>query len=416
MPSKNIRKSIDTPLVLLYLFFVVAGWLNIFSTSYMPENYSFLSSIAYKQMIYIGIALVLALMVLLLDNYFFINFAQIFFAMSVLLLILVLIPGIGSKISGARSWFNFGGFSFQPSEFAKFATCLMMAKYLSISNVSMTKFNNLFVAFLILILPVGLILLQPDAGSAIIFVSFLLAMYREGISVWFLWAIFAAILIFILALLLNFYIVVGIIVSVAIILVLLNKRSGRNVFLAIVFCGIASGFAYISNYAFEKLEQHQKDRINILLGKEFDTQTIGYNVNQAKIAIGAGGIVGKGYMQGTQTRFNFVPEQNTDFIFCTVGEEWGFLGCTIVMIMFILFIRRIIIIAERQYDTFTKIYGYCIAGFFFFHVLINIGMVIGLLPVIGVPLPFFSYGGSSLICFTLMLFVFIKQDAERIRI
>jgi rod shape determining protein RodA len=415
MPRQDtIFKRMDYSIFFLYIALVVFGWFNIFSTSYLPENYSFVASNAFKQMIFIGVSFGLAIVVMLIDKSFFISLSVPIYILSLILLVAVLV--IGTKISGARSWFQIGGFSFQPSEFAKFATCLVVAKYMSLSSITMDRFSNLFIVVLLLIAPVGLILLQPDMGSAIIFISFLLVMFREGLSIWYLWILLFIIAIFFASLKLNIFIVVGILAVVTIILILINKHSFKNIFLGILLLASASGMSYISSQAFDKLPAHQKDRINILIGNKYDPKGIGYNVDQSKIAIGSGGVVGKGYMQGTQTRFNFVPEQNTDFIFCTIGEEWGFLGSIIILGLFFLLIYRIIVVAERQYDKFTRIYGYCIAGFFFFHVFINIGMVIGILPVIGIPLPFFSYGGSSLICFTLMLFVFLKQDARRINI
>jgi len=240
-----------------------------------------------------------------------------------------------------------------------------------------------------------------------------MVLYREGLPVWYIWTGFVAVTVFILDLLLPLWVVAGLLALVAGVLIYFNKKTFKNIATAILLLGAAVGFAYISNYAFDQLAPHQQDRINVLIGKEVDMQGVGYNINQSKIAIGSGGLFGRGFLQGTQTRFNFVPEQVTDFIFCTIGEEWGFLGSIIVLSLFLGLILRVIFLAERQRNTFARIYGYGVASIFFFHVFVNIGMTIGLVPIIGIPLPFISYGGSSLWAFTLLLFVFIKQDASR---
>jgi rod shape determining protein RodA len=259
-----------------------------------------------------------------------------------------------------------------------------------------------------------LILLQPDMGSALVFAAFILVLYREGLPAWYVWTGFAAATIFMLDLLLEFWIVLIILGVATSVLIYLSKKTFKNITSAILLLAVAAGFSYGSNYMFDKLEPHQQDRIHVLVGKNVDPKGVGYNVNQSKIAIGSGGFIGKGYLQGTQTKFNFVPEQSTDFIFCTVGEEWGFVGSILILLLFMTLILRIVLLAERQRNPFVRIYGYGVAAILFFHVLVNIGMAIGLLPVIGIPLPFFSYGGSSLWAFTLLLFVFIKQDASRI--
>jgi rod shape determining protein RodA len=239
-------------------------------------------------------------------------------------------------------------------------------------------------------------------------------LYREGLPAWYVWTGFTAVIIFALDLLLPFGIVLAILALATIMLIYLNKKTFKNVASAILLFAAAAGFGYVSDHAFQKLEPHQQDRINVLFGKDVDLKGVGYNVNQSKIAIGSGGAIGKGYLKGTQTKFNFVPEQSTDFIFCTVGEEWGFVGSILVLILFLILILRIIFLAERQRNAFVRIYGYGVAAILFFHMFVNVGMAIGLVPVIGIPLPFFSYGGSSLWTFTLLLFVFIKQDASRI--
>jgi rod shape determining protein RodA len=412
--EKGFLKNVDGWLILLYLILVIAGWLNIYAAVY-DENHSSIFDLSQrygKQMMFVIGGLVIALIVLLVDMRFFMNTAYLFYGLSIILLIAVLI--IGTRVSGQQAWIQIGGFSLQPAEIAKFATCLTLAKYLSTSSVSLKNASSKFVSMLIIFFPAALILLQPDMGSALVFAAFILVLYREGLPAWYIWTGFAAVVIFVLDLVLDFWIVVVILALATSVLIYLNKKTFKNIASAILLFAAASAFAYGSNYVFDKLEPHQQDRINVLVGKEVDLRGVGYNVNQSKIAIGSGGIIGKGYLQGTQTKFNFVPEQSTDFIFCTVGEEWGFVGSTIMLGLFLILILRIVLLAERQRNQFARIYGYGVAAILFFHVFVNIGMAIGLLPVIGIPLPFFSYGGSSLWAFTLLLFVFIKHDASRI--
>ena len=412
--EKGFLKNVDGWLILLYLVLVVAGWLNIYAAVY-DENHSNIFDLSQrygKQLVFLIAGIVIAIVILLIDMRFFMNMAYVFYGIAIVLLIAVLI--VGTRVSGQQAWFQIGGFSFQPAEIAKFVTCLALAKYLSSSGVSLKRWSSTFMSLFIIFLPPVFILMQPDMGSAVMFAAFIIVLYREGLPAWIIWTGFTAVLIFVLDLLLPFGIVVAILAVFTGVLIYLNKKTFRNIASAILLFAAAAGFGYVSNHAFEKLEPHQKDRINVLLGKEVDLRGVGYNVNQSKIAIGSGGFFGKGYLQGTQTKFNFVPEQSTDFIFCTVGEEWGFAGSTIVLILFLALILRIMVLAERQRNPFVRIYGYGVAAILFFHVFVNIGMAIGLVPVIGIPLPFFSYGGSSLWAFTLLLFVFIRQDASRI--
>ncbi|MCL2027236.1 MAG: rod shape-determining protein RodA [Bacteroidales bacterium] len=412
--DKGFLKNVDGWLILIYLILVVAGWLNIYAAVY-DENHSSIFDLSQrygKQMLFVIGGLVIAILVLLVDMRFFMNTAYLFYGLSIVLLLAVLV--IGTIVSGQQAWIQIGGFSLQPAEFAKFATNLALAKYLSSSGVSMKRMSSILMSFIVIFFPAVLILLQPDTGSALVFAAFILVLYREGLPAWIVWTGFAAIVIFMLDLLLPFWIVLIILGLGTGALIFINKKTFKNIASAILLFAVAAGFSYGSNYLFDKLEPHQQDRINVLIGKEVDLQGVGYNVNQSKIAIGSGGVIGKGYLQGTQTKFNFVPEQATDFIFCTVGEEWGFIGSIVILSLFLVLILRIMLLAERQRNEFARIYGYGVAAILFFHVLVNIGMVIGLLPVIGIPLPFFSYGGSSLWAFTLLLFVFIKQDASRI--
>jgi rod shape determining protein RodA len=412
--GKGFLKNIDGWLILIYLILVLMGWFNIYAAVY-DENHSSIFDLSQrygKQMTFIIVGLVLAVLVLLVDMRLFMNMAYFFYGLSMLTLVGVLIFGV--TIAGTKGWYQFGGFSFQPAEFAKLAVCLAMAKYLSSAGASLKRNLPKFVAFAIIALPVGLVLLQPDMGSALVFSAFILVMHREGLPAWFLWTGFAAVGVFVLSLVLSFWGLMAILAIATGTLIYLNKRTTKNIIYAVLLFFVSAGFGYTSEHFFYKLEPHQKDRINVLLGKEVDLRGVGYNVNQSKIAIGSGGFLGKGFLNGTQTKFNFVPEQSTDFIFCTVGEEWGFVGSMVVLALFLILLLRVIFLAERQRNPFVRIYGYGVAAILFVHIFINIGMTIGLMPIIGIPLPFFSYGGSSLWAFTLLLFIFIKQDASRI--
>lgn len=408
----SLFKNMDKPLMLIYLLLVIAGWFNIYSVVYDPENTAFSFATRYgKQMMFIGFAVILAVAVLIADLRIFMQFAYLYYIIAVLLLIAVLL--FGAEISGAKSWIKIGPLSIQPSEFAKVATCLAFSKYVSTPAMNMKRVRNQIMAALWFLLPMALILLQPDAGSALVFVAFVLVLYREGMSGRVLLAGVVAVVLFLAALLVNRYVLIGIIFLAIAALLFRNKRSFKNIALAVLLFGLCSAYTLGVEYAFNKLSPHQQTRINVLLGKEMDIKGAGYNVNQSKIAIGSGGFIGRGYLQGTQTKFNFVPEQSTDFIFCTLGEEWGWLGCTTFLVLYMALLLRLLKIAERQRSVYARVYGYGVACIFFIHLFVNVGMTIGLLPVIGIPLPFFSYGGSSLWAFTLLLFIFIKMDARR---
>ncbi len=407
--------NIDWITIFLYLALVLIGWVNIYSAIYdeSHQNIFDFSQRYGKQLIWIFAALVLAFSVLLIDAKIFSAFSYAIYILGFIALMAVLV--VGTKIAGSRSWFQIGGVGLQPSEFVKFATALTLAKFLSGQNVNLRRFGSLFKSGSIIVLPALLILLQPETGTALVFGSFIIVLYREGLSSKFLIVGFIAIILFIATLLSSKFIVVGIAFGVLFLFYLRirkNKRSFITIFLIFI---VSSGYIFSVDYAFENiLEAHQKKRINVLIGKESDPKGAGYNVNQSKIAIGSGGLIGKGFLKGTQTKFNFVPEQSTDFIFCTIGEEWGLLGSTFVIILFLWLIIRLFILAERQRSSFSRIYGYGVASILFFHFLVNIGMTIGLAPVIGIPLPFLSYGGSSLWAFTILLFIFIRQDASRL--
>ncbi len=411
--KQRIWRTLDKPLVLIYLFLVVTGWLNIYSVVYDPasaEGFSFATRYG-KQLLFVGFAFLIGLFVLVADLRVFTQFAYLYYGLAILFLAAVLV--IGTEVAGAKSWIRVGPLSFQPSEFAKVATCLAFAKYASRPALNMKRARNQVLASFWFLLPMALILLQPDAGSALVFVSFVLVLYREGMSGKVLLAGLAAAVLFVAALLVNKYVIIGFIALVSGFLFFRNKRTLKNVALAALFFCVCSGYTLGVGYAFSRLSAHQQTRINVLLGKESDVHGAGYNVNQSKIAIGSGGLWGKGYLQGTQTKFNFVPEQSTDFIFCTIGEEWGWAGSTVFLAAYLFLLLRIVKIAERQKQPYHRIYGYGVASIFFMHLFVNVGMTIGLLPVIGIPLPFFSYGGSSLWSFTLLLFIFLKMDARR---
>lgn len=409
----SVWKNMDKPLLLVYLLLVAAGWFNIYSVVYDPESMAgFSLATRYgKQLVFIGFAVLLAAFVMIADVRIFTQFAYLYYGICILLLLAVLV--IGTEISGAKSWIKVGPLSIQPSEFAKVATCLAFAKYVSQPALNMKRSRTQLQAALWFLIPMVLILLQPDAGSVLVFLAFLLPLYREGMSGWVLVTGLVAAVLFVAALLVNRYVLLGGIALVAAFLIWRNKRTLKNVVLGVLLFAVCSFYILGVEYAFNRLSPHQQTRINVLLGKEQDIHGAGYNVNQSKIAIGSGGFWGKGYLQGTQTKFDFVPEQSTDFIFCTVGEEWGWAGCTVFLGCYLFLLLRLVKLAEKQRSDYARVYGYGVAGIFFMHLFVNVGMTIGLLPVIGIPLPFFSYGGSSLWAFTLLLFIFIKMDARQ---
>ncbi|MBL7905511.1 MAG: rod shape-determining protein RodA [Bacteroidales bacterium] len=411
---RNLFSNIDVTLVVLYLVMVLLGWVNIYAAVYDEDHRSIIDiSQSYgKQMIFIASSLFIALVILLTDARFFSTFAYAIYGMTIFLLLVVL--AVGSEVSGSKSWFHIGSFGFQPAEFAKFATALALARFFSAQHINFREFRTRIIPLVFMGLPAVLILLQNDTGSALVYSSFILVLYRMGLSGNYLLAGALIVVIALSTLMVGPIYVVVLITLMAGILFFFIKRNRRNIINLIAILLLGIGFTYSVEYAVENvLGEHQKTRINVLLGKEMDLKGAGYNVNQSKIAIGSGGFAGKGFLNGTQTKYNFVPEQSTDFIFCTVGEEWGFLGSLVVISLFISLLIRIILLAERQRSDFSKVYGYGVAGIIFFHFMINIGMTIGLVPVIGIPLPFFSYGGSSLWAFTILLFIFIKQDANR---
>jgi rod shape determining protein RodA len=415
MRNQSIGNSIDWLSIFLYFLLVIMGWLTIYSASLPIEETSIfdLEQIYGRQMLFIFFSIPLISILLFLDAKMFERFSLIFYILGIILLLGLFVFGVTKK--GQTNWYQFGGFGFQPSEFVKTGTALLLAKYLTFSQINLKNFQHQLVAFAIIGLPVALILMQPDAGSAMIFLSLVFVLYREGLPGWYLGAGVSAILLFFLALLFNpIYIVLGIFLIMAIHYVN-NRKITRNIFVYLFVFLLAIGFTYSVNHVFNNvLEPHQKDRIDVLIGEEVDMKREGYNLNQSMIAIGSGGLTGKGYLEGTQTKGGFVPEQHTDYIFTTVGEEWGFVGSFIVIAIFVCLFLRILYLAENQKTKFSRVYGYCVATYLFTHFFVNIAMLIKLFPTIGVPLPFFSYGGSSLWAFTIMLFIFIKLDANKV--
>jgi len=415
MKRGKIFSNIDWILLSIYIILVFIGWSTIYSASYEGEHigvFNFSTSYG-KQLIWIIISFILAFGIMLFDSKIITSFSYLYYGITVLLLILVLF--IGQKVAGSQSWFAIGSFKIQPAELAKFATVLALSKFLSGINVSLKTTKDKAIALSIIILPALLILIQGDTGSALVYFSLMIALYRMG------WPQYQLILIILLgfiaiaALLVKKIILISIIGGLCILTIYLLRKAKKSFILFTIMAAIfASALTFSIDYAFNNiLRPHQKSRINVLIGKDKDLHGAGYNVNQSKIAIGSGGLSGKGYLKGTQTKFNFVPEQRTDFIFCTIGEEFGFIGSSLLILLYLALLIRIIIISERQKIKYSKIYGYGVASIFLFHLIINIGMTIGLAPIIGIPLPFISYGGSSLMGFTILLFILIKLDAER---
>ena len=366
-----------------------------------------------KQLIFIVLTIPLIFIILSVDGKFYEKYASIIFGISLLSLAGLFI--FGKTIAGQRCWYGFGSFTLQPSEFAKAATALALAKYLSDTQINLKEVNRQVQALAIVFLPVMLILPQPDPGSALIYSTFIIVLYREGLPSWYVWTGFITILLFVLTLILQPQYVLLIALIVLLIVHFKSRLGDRNILLSSILFVLISGFVLSVNYVFEHVfKQHHRDRFNILLGKSVDVKGIGYNTNQSEIAIGSGGWFGKGFLEGTQTKGGFVPEQHTDYIFTTVGEEWGFIGSLVVIGLFVGLFLRIIYLAERQKTKFSRVYGYCVAGILFIHFFVNIAMVVGIFPTIGVPLPFFSYGGSGLWGFTILLFIFIKMDANKV--
>ncbi len=405
----------DWVTILLYLLLVGFGWMNIYSASLgeHPGNFLDFNEVYGKQAVWILLSFLMIVVLLSIEAKFYLRFSSIIYIIS--LISILGLFAFGKTINGATSWYVIGGVSIQPAEFAKVATALALAKYLGDIHTNIKLFSNQLKAFVIIALPALIILPQPDAGSAMVYAAFLFPLYREGLPGIYPMLLFSAIVIFVLTLLFGpLYVSIG--AGIVLLLSLLRKRKNRPSYLLIAL-GIfmAVGYSYSVDYIFQNVfEQRHRDRFNIVLGREVDAKGIGYNTHQSEIAIGSGGWLGKGWTEGTQTKGQFVPEQHTDYIFSTVGEEWGFLGTSLVTLLFMLLLMRLLYLAERQKSVFNRVYGYSVAGIIFFHFLVNVAMVTGMFPTVGIPLPFFSYGGSGLWGFTILLFIFLKLDAERL--
>jgi rod shape determining protein RodA len=414
MRSQN-RYQIDTLSVVYFLSLVMLGWINIYAADYdLDGNTPFfdLNQSSTRQLIWIGASFFLIAVIFILDYRFYDSFGYVIWGVSVFFLLAVLF--FGKEVAGSTSWFEIGFIKIQPSEFAKIATAIGLAKYLSSQNVGVSYKYKLGISAFLFSIPMGLIIMQGDLGTAMVFGSLILVLFREGLSAKLLFFSFYAVLLFLLTLLIDQWILLFMVLALFLIglgLFIKNRKALIFIFwLSILSCGLIKSVDFVLN---QVLKEHQQLRVMSLINPNADPLGIGWNVMQSKIAIGSGGFMGKGFLKGTQTKFDFVPAQTTDFIFCTVGEEQGWLGATLIMILFGAFFLRLLTIAERQKSRFVRIYGYSVVSIMFFHFAINIAMTIGLFPVIGIPLPFFSYGGSSLLTFTMLLFIFLKLDSQR---
>jgi rod shape determining protein RodA len=415
MKNQSVGNRIDFISILLYVVLVIMGWMTIYSASLPLEETSIfdISQIFGRQMLFIGLTIPLIFIILFTDAKIFERLSFVFYSLGIILLLGLFVFGVTKK--GQTNWYQFGGFGFQPSEFVKTATALLLAKYLSYSQINLKLTKHQIIGLAIVGLPILLILMQPDAGSAMIFVSLIFVLNREGLPSWYFFAGIIAIALFFLSLVIQPMYLISVILVIMIIHYIFNRKISRNPIVYGLLYLVMAGFSFSVSYVYDSiLEPHQKDRINVLIGDDVDMKREGYNLNQSMIAIGSGGLLGKGYLEGTQTKGGFVPEQHTDYIFTTVGEEWGFIGSITVILLFVALFLRIIYLAENQKTKFSRVYGYCVATYLFTHFFVNIAMLIKLFPTIGVPLPFFSYGGSSLWAFTILLFIFIKLDANKV--
>lgn len=417
--NEHITQNIDWLTVLIYAACVTVGLFNVYAAVYSPEEQTKLfdlSNSAGRQLMFIGTGVFLIIAILVIDHKFWEAFAPIIYGMCIFLLLAVLV--IGSDINGSKSWIKIGSFSLQPAEFAKVGTALMLSTFITQPNVNLTKFRDQLWTAGIIVLPMLLIILSKETGCALVFASFMVVLYREGIPGIYPSILLVSITLFILSLFFSpLYISMGLVVLAVIIFRFVIPRYDRHrktiINLSVIFGAMMLFSASVDFLIKNVLQPHHRKRIEVLIDPKADPTGKGWNVIQSKIAIGSGRLWGKGFLDGTQTKFNFVPEQHTDFIFCTIGEEHGFMGSAAVVLLILGLMCRIIFLAERQRTRFARAYGYCVAGILFFHFLVNIGMTIGLMVVIGIPLPFFSYGGSSMWSFTILLFIFLKLDAQR---
>jgi rod shape determining protein RodA len=416
--QSDFFKKLDKTTIFIYLCLIFIGWISIYAAEINDQHESIFDfSQRYgKQFVFILTAIVLGIIILSIDVKIFPTFAYIIYGIGIIALIAVLL--FGTTINASKSWFQIAGVAIQPAEFVKYATALALARIIYDNKSRARDIKSLFKPAAIVALPVMMIFMQNDTGTAIVFAAFVTVFYREGfIPGWLLILGIAAVFLFILTLLMNeFYIIGGLTVLFLISIIYLRKKPSviKQLFLLLI---VVNAYIYVVDYVYEEvLQPHQKMRIAVLIDESVDLRGAGYNLHQSKIAIGSGGLWGKGFLEGTQTKFSFVPEQGTDFIFCTIGEEWGFIGSIVLITLFVFLLVRIILLAERQRSVFSRIFGYSLASILFFHFLVNIGMTIGLMPVIGIPLPFISYGGSSLWAFTIFLFTFLKLDSKRLEL
>ncbi len=415
---RGVFNQLDLPLLILYLVLVFLGWMNIYAAVYDPETKRSIFDLTInsgKQFVWICCALIIGLFILILDVKLYVKFAYVWYAVVMFTLVGVLL--FGREIAGSKSWFDLGFMRFQPSELAKMATVLALAKFLGDNNTKLMYPGNLITVLILIAIPTGLTLMQGDTGSALVFASLSIMLYREGLPGQILVLGLLAGTLLVLTLFFKAYILelmLGIACCGLIYIFLFNRRKWKDVIITVLFTGLAIGIVFsVDFFIYKVLKPHQQKRIEVLINPDIDAKGIGWQVNQSKIAIGSGGLLGKGFLEGTQTKFNFVPDQSTDFIFCTIGEERGWLGSLLLISLFVALLNRLLLVAERQKSRFSRVYAYGAASILFFHFAVNIGMTIGLFPVIGIPLPFFSYGGSSLWSFTLLLFVLLKLDMHR---
>jgi len=406
--------NVDWITVLIYIALCTIGFVNIYASiphSGNAASFDFGSNYG-KQLIFVITGIILGLSILLFDGRLFNVFAPFIYGATLVLLLAVLF--IGRNVGGNQAWIPIGSFRLQPSEFAKFGTALLLARYVSTFNPKFRDFKTIFIAGVIVAAPLLLIMMQPDTGSALVFLAFMFPLYREGLSGYFLLIFLGMIVLFVADFLVPTPVLIIILLTIGGLFIYANKRKQNLIITTVFVTLIAIGYLFLIKAAYEKvLAPHQRSRIELMLGLKTDNKGAGYNVIQSQIAIGSGQATGRGFLQGTQTKYGYVPEKTTDFIFSVIGEEWGFLGCAVVIGLYVFLLLRLINLAERQRSTFSRVYGYSVSCILFFHVFINIGMTIGIIPVIGIPLPFISYGGSSLWSFTILLFIFLKLDSNR---
>lgn len=415
--NNNIIYRLDWLLILVYLLLVSFGIINVYSATYSEtlDGFFDISQPVGKQVFFLVFSFFIGIIILSVNSKFFEQFALVGYFVTIILLLGLFI--FGKTVSGATSWYSIGGLSVQPSEMAKVSTALMIASFLSKFQSDLKTTRTLLKIGAYVLLPFLLIVLQPDPGSALVFGAFFFPLFREGLNYAYLIIFFSLLFLFFITLSFHFGIVIGIISLVIFLIYYFIKKMNPKlkIWPFIIFLIISIGFSFSVDYIFNNVfQQRHRDRINIVLGKEVDTQGVGYNINQSKIAIGSGGLNGKGFLEGTQTKGDFVPEQHTDYIFSTIAEEWGFLGSFFLIFLFCFLISRMILQAEKQTNKFRRIFSYGSAGLIFTHFFINIGMSLGMVPTIGIPLPFISYGGSSILAFSIMIFIHLNFDANRL--